>query len=164
MRWLNEQAPPPPSAPRIGAGYYLRDAELLATDDQGRPRYRVSAAFASQRLEDGAVELDEVGLLYAPTSELPWRLTATAGRMPPGGKLLQLLGDVVATAQDRGGVAATIRSDYLEVDTETYVAFTERPVEVVFDGGQLAATGLRAYLREGRLQLLSDVHGQFIPD
>ncbi len=151
-------------APRLAAGYYLQDAELLATDDSGRPRYRVTAAFASQRLDDGAVELDEVRLRYAPDSELPWLLTATAGRMPPGGKLLQLLGEVVATTQDRDGVPATIRTDYLEVDTGSYVAFTERPVEVVFGGGQLAAVGLRAFLREDRLQLLSEVHGQFIPD
>ncbi len=161
---LGETPRPRLSAPVIAPGFYMRDAELVATDDDGRTLYRVTAESATQRLADGEVELDEVKLVYNPRLQVPWQVTATTGQMPPSGKLLRLIGEVVAVTQDSDGIPATIRTDYLEVDPETYVAFTERPVDIEYDGARVTATGMRAFLKEDRLQLLSDVNGKFIPN
>lgn len=161
---LGETPRPRLAAPVIAPGFYMLDAELIATDDDGRTLYRVTAQSATQRLADGEVDLDEVALVYNPRLQVPWQVSATTGQMPPGGKLLRLLGEVVAVTQDSDGVPATIRTDYLEVDPETYVAFTERPVDIEYDGARVTAIGMRAFLKEDRLQLLSDVHGTFIPN
>ena len=50
-----------------------------------------------------------------------------------------------------------------ELDTETYIANTPRKVTIDYLQHRVFATGMRAYFKEDRLQLLSDVNGKFLP-
>lgn len=158
---LSEISPLPAGPPRLGTGYYLDDAELVSTGEDGRVLFRVWSKRATQRLADGAVELDEVRIEYEPGAEVPWDLRATAGRMPPDGKMLQLLGEVVAIAGE--APPTTIRTDYLELDPDSFVAYTDREVTIEHSDSRVQATGMRVFLKEDRLQLLSKVNGTFIP-
>jgi LPS export ABC transporter protein LptC len=74
-----------------------------------------------------------------------------------------LKGDVVARTKDDGSESMTIRTDYLELDTETYIADTEHKVTIDQSHNRIFATGMRAYFKEDRLQLLSNVNGNFVP-
>ncbi len=109
------------------------------------------------------MQLDQVEVQYAPDERVPWTLHADTGRMDADGDMLQLRGNVVAVARSEGGEAATIRTDYLEIDPDSLVAETPRVVNIEYAEGRITATGMRAYLREDRLQLLSNVHGTFAP-
>lgn len=149
--------------PRLGIGYYIDNAKLTGTGEDGRALYRVTARTASQSLEDGAVDLQDIEMTYGPANDIPWDLSANAGRIPPDAAIIQLSGDVVAVSREANAAPVIIRTDYLEIDPETYIARTERRVTVQHNGNTLLGTGLRAYFKEDRLQLMSDVNGKFVP-
>jgi lipopolysaccharide export system protein LptC len=56
-----------------------------------------------------------------------------------------------------------IRTDYLELDPEAYIARTERMVAVERDRDTLRARGMRVFLKQDRLQFSADVQGRFLP-
>ena len=148
---------------RLGAGYYLKDAELVGTGSNGEVLYRIQTRELKENAEDGAVDLTEVSLQYSPAAAVPWDLRADTGSMPPDSDILQLTGEVVAVTQENSGEPATIRTDYLEIDPQTFVAYTDRPVAIELSGGRILATGMRVFLKEDRLQLIADVTGTFTP-
>ncbi len=151
------------SGPRLSIGYYMNDARLSGTDDNGRILYHARAAIASQNFDDGTIDLQEVRVTYDPVTEIPWDLWADAGRIPRSGNIIELKGNVVAQSKDDGGEYMTIRTDYMELDTETYIAKTQHKVTIEHSNNKVFATGMRAYFKEDRLQLLSNVNGIFVP-
>jgi lipopolysaccharide export system protein LptC len=149
--------------PELGIGYYMKQAELVRIDENGRVLYRVQTDEATQRTRDGIIELDLVLVSYDPLTEVPWDLRADKGQILPDRNIIQLSGDVIA--KTRGEIQAPIRisTDYLELDTDTYTADTDREVTIDYTNNKIFATGLRAFLKEERLQLVSNVNGKFIP-
>ena len=151
--------------PSLGIGYYLSNAEITGTGPSGQVLYRVTALRASQSLDDSSVDLDRIKLIYTPEDGVSWDFQADEGRIPPDGTMVQFFGRVLALAGDAavGAAEARITTDYLEVDPETLVASTDSKVFIDYDGQQINGTGMRLYLEEDRLQLLSNVNGKFIP-
>jgi len=148
---------------RLGVGYYMQEPRLIGTGEDGRVLYRLSAASAQQTLADGIVNLSRVELRYEPAAVAPWDLRARRGQIPPDGKIIMLSGDVEATNQSDSAPPTRIRTDYLELIPDESVARTDRVVRIERGGDTLEAQGLRAFLKEDRLQLTSDVRGRFAP-
>jgi len=165
----------PQAAARLGLGYYVKDATLTGTGADGQILYRVTASAAEETLRDGTVTMQDVTVDYEPAAQIAWKLRADRGQIPPDRNIIQLTGDVVATteaAADKSSDAPKgrsrnapllIRTDYLELDPETYIARTERMVAVERSGDTLLARGMRVYLKQDRLQFQSDVRGRFLP-
>jgi LPS export ABC transporter protein LptC len=160
---LREGDKPGAQLRRLGTGYYLREAELVGTGDDGQVLYRIRTSELQQNPDDGAVTLADVALNYAPRAAVPWDVTANTGSMPPDSDILQLSGNVVALTREDSGEPAAIRTDYLEIDPQSFVAYTDRPVTIELSGDRIFATGMRVYLKEDRLQLMADVTGTFTP-
>jgi len=152
-----------PSSGRLGLGYYMTAAELIVTGEDGQTRYRVRTENARQNTESDTIILDQVFVEYDPLSSIPWDLRANTGHIPPERNIIELSGDVVAETHDESATPITIRTDFLELDTDTYVAETEHRVTIDYATNSVSATGLRAYFKEDRLQLLADVNGSFTP-
>jgi len=164
----------PPVTPRLGLGYYVKDARLTGTGPDGGILYRVTAAAAEQTLVDGTITMREVTVDYEPAGEVPWRLSANHGQIPPDRNIIELEGNVVAATAPIVNPAAPpksrtstapllIRTDYLELDPEAYIARTERMVAVERSRDTLLARGMRVYLKQDRLQFQSEVRGRFLP-
>ena len=162
---LPRDEPEPGEAPaaRAGIGYYLEQAELIATGDDGRVIYRLSADNAQQDLAAGGIELDRVELIYDALLEVDWQVRADRGSIPADGRILTLSGDVVAIAGREPEPPTAIRTDHLELDPEAYIASTDALVLIERPGGTIRARGLRLYLRDDRIQLLAEVEGRFNP-
>ncbi len=163
-----------PAGPRLALGYYLKDATLRGTGPDGQLLYRVTTTAAEQQLTDGTITLKDVTVDYAPAAEVPWRLTADHGQIPPDRNIIQLSGKVVATTdaaspattgarRGRNAAPLLIRTDYLELDPEAYVASTEHMVAVERSRDTLQSRGMRVYLKQDRLQFDSEVRGRFLP-
>lgn len=149
--------------PRMSIGYYMNRAHLIATGDDGHVLFRASARTASQDFDEGTINLQGVRVTYDPITDIPWTLQANSGKIPPDGKIIQLTGDVVARTKNDGKTAMIINTDYLELDTETYVANTEQKVAIEYTDNIVFATGMRAFFKEDRVQLISNVNGKFAP-
>jgi len=161
------------AGPRLGLGYYVRDAQLTGSGPDGGILYRVSAASAEQLLADGTITMQDVAVDYEPAAQVPWKLRADRGQIPPDRNIIELAGNVTATtapnpatagARSRSSAAPLlIRTDYLELDPEAYIARTERTVTVERDRDTFRARGMRVYLKQDRLQFSSEVRGRFLP-
>lgn len=169
-----------PAAAHLGFGYYVKDARLTGTGPDGQILYRVTTTAAEQVLADGTITMRNVTVDYEPAAQVPWKLRADRGQIPPDRNIIELLGNVVATteatavspavsqadaaAKGRTSTAPLlIRTDYLELDPEAYIARTERFVAVERDRDTLRARGMRVYLKQDRLQFNSEVRGRFLP-
>ena len=148
---------------RLGLGYYMTQAELIVTGEDGQTRYRVRTDNATQNTDNDTIELDKVYVEYDPLSDIPWDLRANSGHIPPERNIIELSGDVVAKTRDENESPITIRTDFLELNTDTYVAETEHRVTIDYATNSVSATGMRAFFKEDRLQLLADVNGSFTP-
>jgi len=149
--------------PRMSIGYYMNRAHLIATGDDGHVLFRASARTASQDFDEGTINLQGVRVTYDPVTDIPWAMQANNGKIPSDGNIIELTGDVVARTNNDGNTAMIINTDYLELDTETYVANTEQKVAIEYTSNVVFATGMRAFFKEDRVQLISNVNGNFAP-
>lgn len=158
---------PPETGLRTEQGYYIREGTMTGTGADGRILYRVTTQAARQNLDDGTISMQEVAVNYAPADEIPWDMRATRGQIPRDSNIIQLSGDVLVTsmvaAANHGQAPLMIRTDYLELDPDTYIATTNRHVAIERSRDTLHARGMRVYLKQDRVQLDSEVRGNFLP-
>ncbi len=157
-----QPAPAEPTAP-LDMGYYLRDARILGTGEDGRLLYEIEADYAEQRSDD-QIAFDNVRVEYAPDSEVPWSLSADQALITGDLQLLTLAGHVRAVSpQGLAGNETEIRTEWLELEPENYRAWTDRRVQIRVGERSLTATGMEALFRENRVSLQSNVNGKFVP-
>lgn len=174
--------------PRVGLGYYAKNAKLVSTGPDGQILYVVTTAAAEQVLTDGAISLRDVAVSYTPKTQVLWKLRAARGRIPPNRNIIELMGKVVATTEGalsrppnalnqtagppsppdastaaHASAGVLIRTDYLEFEPDAYLAQTQHRVRVERARDTLLARGMRVYLKEDRVQFQADVQGRFLP-
>ena len=144
-------------------GYYLKSARILGTDPEGNLLYEIRADRAEQTQSD-VVEFTDVNIRYSIDREVPWVVDADSATIRYDEPRVQLRGHVIArNEQGFGGNDTEIRTQYLELDPESYLAETEDRVQIRIGERSLTATGMRASLDENRLRLMSNVSGKFVP-
>jgi lipopolysaccharide export system protein LptC len=143
-------------------GYYLKGATLLGTNDQGRVFFRLEAESVTEDGERAALDLDSVRVEYHDNEDVSWQVSAARASAAQDQGYLELSGDVRLTNRvDAGTPATLIETEHLLLDPEAYLASTGEQVAVSIGDHRLAATGMKAYLKDDRLELESRVHGQF---
>lgn len=144
-------------------GFYLRDTRILGTGASGKLMYEIEADYAEQR-GDEQIAFDGVRVRYTTDSDVPWSLTADEALIAPQEQKLTLRGSVLARSdQGFAGDATVIRTEWLELEPEKYLARTDRRVHISIGDRSISATGMEASLLDNRLQLKSNVSGKFVP-
>ncbi len=160
---LDTKAPEQVTGGSLQQGYYLRSARILGTGENGQLLYEIEAEYAEQRGDD-QIAFDKVHIRYAPDSDIPWTVSADEALITGNLQHMTLSGHVLAVSK-RGfsGAVTEIRTDWLELDPENYLAQTDRRVQIRIGERSLTATGMEALFNENRLQLKSNVSGKFVP-
>lgn len=154
----------PARQPMPESGYYLREAVIDGMGEDGKRLYTLSAARIQQQVGDNSVRLDGVNLEYASADGEPWRLTADNGSIPAQGDRIELFGNVTIEEKLFAGPETTIvTTPKLDVDLRAQLATTNADVRIERGNYLLTAVGLRADLKDMKLTLQSEVHGQFLP-
>ena len=144
-------------------GYYLKSARILGTGPDGALLYEIQARHAEQ-LGDAEIAFTDVLINYSPASDVPWIVNADSALINQGQPLVRLRGHVRAISSEGfSGNDTEIRTDYLELDPEKYVAETDERVQIRIGARSLTATGMLASLKEDQLQLKANVNGVFVP-
>ncbi len=145
-------------------GYYLTDAEISGTDEDGRLLYRIWAGRAEERPDENRLFMSDVRVEYRPVEGVPWILTADAGEAPTDESYIDLRGAVeLANVPLDAGDATVIQTQALRFEPETFVASSDETVSLFLGAHRLDAVGIKVYLRDDRLELESSVHGEFSP-
>ncbi len=144
-------------------GYYLKQARILGTDADGTLLYEIEAEHAEQK-EDERIDFTDVRIRYSPDSEVPWTVNADEATLREGSPRISLRGHVVALSPGKQPEEETeIRTHYLELDPERYVAETNDRVQIRIGERSLTATGMLASLNDQKIELKSNVRGKIAP-
>jgi LPS export ABC transporter protein LptC len=170
---LVERSPAPTSndAQAEQSGYYLQDAIVTQTQQDGSVSLRLVASRIQQQRRDDSIALDTVRVNYYQSNsgsksgqspQREWLLNARQGLVPANFRVVQLFGDVVLRPAD-AQPEAFLRVDALAVDTQTNVAYSlASPVRVRFGSHEMVVKNFRADLDSENIRLES-VHGRFDP-
>ena len=143
-------------------GYYLRDAAIVGTGEDGSALYRIQAASAVERPDDQRLLLSDVTVEYQSEVNVPWVLTAAGGEAFLDQTYLDFNGEVELTRSGDDDLRPmVIRTMTLRLEPESFEVHTESPVILIIGGERLDAVGLNANLKAESLALESSVHGVF---
>jgi lipopolysaccharide export system protein LptC len=143
-------------------GYYLHGARLTGTDDEGRVAYRVHADSLEEQGVAEGLAMSGVRVVYTPADDVAWVIEAAEGSGPRDGSHLELDGGVQVRNQPADGAEPTvITTTNVRFEPGASLLVTDAPIEIRAGGWQVAATGLRAHLKDDKLELESKVHGTF---
>ena len=142
-------------------GYYLKSARILGTGEDGSLLYEIDAAYAEQEAKD-RIEFTEVRIRYSPQSDVPWVVHADKATLREGSPRIALRGHVRALGNS-GDDETEIRTQYLELDPERFVAETDERVQIRIGARSLTATGMLESLNENKVELKSNVRGKIAP-
>jgi LPS export ABC transporter protein LptC len=147
-------------------GYYLKDAVILRTRDDGSPGVELIARRIQQRLSrqdrGEAITMESVRVNYFGKEDWKWALTAQTGLVPANSRIVQLEGDVELRSLETN-TNASLRTEELSIDTEKNIAYSTRsPVHMRFGQHSMIVKNLRADLTSEKLRL-ETVNGRFDP-
>ena len=144
-------------------GYYLKSARILGTGEDGNLLYEIQAEHAEQQDQE-RVNFTTVSIKYSPASDVPWSVNADTATIEGSGSRVLLRGHVRAVSSEGfSGNDTEIRTQYLELDPEAYLAETDHRVQIRIGARSLTATGMLASLKDNTLELKSNVSGKFVP-
>ncbi len=152
-----------PSLDASHRGYYLKAARILGTAPDGSLLYELEAAEAEQ-LDADRIAFTDVHLDYSPQSDVPWSVDADLATIHADEQVLLLEGHVRAISREGfSGNDTEIRTEYLEIYPEEFLAETDERVQIRIGQRSLTATGMLASLQDNQLKLKSNVRGKFAP-
>jgi LPS export ABC transporter protein LptC len=157
--------PQQPTPPAQDLGYGARDAQLIETGPDGRPKYTLNAASIEQHPQDDSVELHTVHMIVNDDQGNRWTVDAQRGDIAHGGEDIDLTGDVHIDGLLPGTQEpADISSEHVSLNTQTDVITSAEPVTLAWGASRLIHTvGIMASLKDSHVKLESDVHGIFQP-
>lgn len=159
--WADDAAPPPVDA--LNRGYYLKSARILGTAENGDLLYEIEAKRAEQQ-SDKRIEFTDVRIRYSPDSNIPWTVNADEATLREDSPRIILRGHVRATSVgDTDDDETEIRTQYLELDPDRFVAETDQRVQIRVGARSLTATGMLASLKDDRIELKSNIRGKIAP-
>jgi lipopolysaccharide export system protein LptC len=145
------------------SGYYLKSARILGTGEDGRLLYELQAREAEQ-VGSNRVTFTDVQIKYSPQSDVPWSVNADTATIYADEQRVQLEGHVSAVSRAGfSGNETEIRTQYLDVYPEEFLAETDDRVQIRIGERSLTATGMLASLRDNQVKLKSNVRGKFAP-
>lgn len=93
----------------------------------------------------------------------PWHLTAEQGRINQNGEQVTLQNNVQAQQQSATQGLIELLTSELHLHTVRQYAETDKAVKMRAQQGQLDTLGMKAFLSEDRIELLSEVRGIYEP-
>jgi lipopolysaccharide export system protein LptC len=140
--------------------FYVINAKTVQYQVDGKLHYEMT----TDRLKH--VKATDITLLTTPNldlyrgSDLPWHVRSERGEVAPQGQEVELIDKVRVERTDAKGRPTILTTSRLTVFPEKEYAQTQQAVRIDAANGVTTAQGMKAYLNDGRMLLLSNVRGQ----
>ncbi|WP_434679774.1 LPS export ABC transporter periplasmic protein LptC [Pseudomonas sp. R1-18] len=141
--------------------FYAINARSVQYLPDGKMQYEMTA----DKVEH--VKATDVTLLTTPDLQMyrgtafPWHIQSERGEVSPGGEEVELIDAVRIARTDEKKRTTIITSSRMTVFPQKQYAQTQQVVRIDAGGGATTAKGMKAYLNDGRMDLLSNVRGQY---
>ncbi|MFI8745367.1 LPS export ABC transporter periplasmic protein LptC [Pseudomonas sp. NPDC077186] len=140
--------------------FYVLGARTVQFQDDGKLHYRMTADKLEHIKSTDITLVDTPKLDLYRGNELPWKVTSQRAEVSPGGVEVELIDKVRIARTDAKGRPTIITSSRMTVIPDKEYAQTQQAVRIVAANGVTTAQGMKAYLNDGRMLLLSNVRGQ----
>ena len=146
------------------ADYYVEKFTSTTMDENGFPHRRVSADFMAHFPDTDTHELSKPYMVMYREASEPWHVRSERGWISSNGDVLLLLGKVHIWRNDSTGKRQMdIRTEDMRVLPNTNYGETDKLVIITSPGSESRGVGMRAFLDQSRLELLSQVHTLYDP-
>ena len=141
--------------------YYATNAHSVQYLPDGKLQYEMTA----DKVEH--VKASDITLLTQPDLQMyrgtafPWHVQSERGEVNPGGTEVELIDSVRIARTDEKNRQTLITTSRMTVFPQKQYAQTQQAVRIEGAGGVTTAKGMKAYLNDGRMNLLSNVRGQY---
>ncbi|MDD0972767.1 LPS export ABC transporter periplasmic protein LptC [Pseudomonas fontis] len=141
--------------------YYAINAHSVQFLPDGKLQYEMTA----DKVEH--LKASEVTLLTTPDLQMyrgtpyPWHVQSVRGEVNPDGSEVELIDSVRIARTDDKDRTTIITSSRMTVFPQKQYAQTEQDVRIDGAGGVTTGKGMKAYLKDSRINLLSNVRGQY---
>lgn len=144
-------------------GYFLKNAVLTDFDESGNPSIRLQAERIDQIDHGPEVTLSNVRVDYQAPNGQNWDLVGDRGLIEPGGKIVDVTGNVVLQGDSTAHVGtAIVHSQALSYNVPDSIVTTQEDVRVEFGAHTLTGHGLKANIKLRTLHM-DKVNGRFQP-
>lgn len=166
LRWVESSLREPASAESQDPVLTIERFRAVRLNVAGVREYVVEAPRLWQLPGQGGIGIERPTLdWYQPDGQIrEWRLQADQGWVAADNQSLRLEGEVVMNrGSESGKPPVTVATRDVLVRLDERRAETAAPARATTPAGELRAIGLRAFLDEERLELLSEVRGVYEP-
>jgi LPS export ABC transporter protein LptC len=140
--------------------YYLRNAVITETQQDGSLSMRLAAARIEMQPVNDDLSMQDVHVNYHQSAEQQWSLEAERGFKSGDSPIVELTGDVQVRPVD-GGEADVLQAEQLAIDTQNDVAYsTSSPVRIRYGHHALQVESFRFDMNAEKLQMKS-IRGRY---
>jgi lipopolysaccharide export system protein LptC len=155
---LNTEPPKRAEGSQRRPDYYVENFTATTLDESGFPTRRLDAAYMAHYPETDTHELADPYLVLFAELATPWHVRSERGWLSPDGDEMLLIGKVHIWRNDTSGDRQVdIRTENLRVLPGTEYGETDEQVVITTPSGESRGVGMRAWMGESRLELLSQV-------
>lgn len=148
--------------PRHDMDYFLTNFHATVMNKDGVPHYILKGTRLEHFPDDGSVDitLPTIDLYRNKLKLSPWKINSEQARIVNKGELIYLNGKVsMLRPATKSEPEIRLDTSNLTIKTDLDYAETRDAVYIQTQKHHIKATGMRVYLEEGRLELLSEVDG-----
>jgi lipopolysaccharide export system protein LptC len=134
--------------------WYWQNASFWNYDLEGRLQQEATASDAKYFGEEDIIYLTDPRITTHSDSESPWYTRSERGQVRHKHDIIELSQDVQIR---KGDGEIDIRTERLVLTRSKDMAETDAPISIIGDTGRTDAVGMRAFLKQEKIELLSKV-------
>lgn len=144
---------------------YMEDVTAVFMDQFGKPKMKIVTPKLTHYLNDDTTQLTDPQLTLYRKSPVPWYVTSHYAKATHGIDNVDFREDVtIHHPADANMPATIIKAPTLIVHPTSETAETNEEIELIQPNITVRATGMRANMNSGSIQLLSHAKGEYVPD
>lgn len=147
------------SSPKID--FYATNSVTDQYDSQGKLDYHMTSVRIERMTDTSISYVTLPSILLYKGKEQPWDITSKRAEVSADGDEIEFITDVVIKRTDEKMRPIEITSTNMTAYLSKEYAHTTQPVNIASAQGTTNAVGMNAFLKEGKIELLSRVRGQY---
>ena len=140
--------------------FYVTGASTQQYQADGKLHYAMTASKLEHLKASDITLVEKPDLHLYRGSQYPWHVRSEKGEVGPEGKQVELIDQVRIARTDAKNRPTVITSSRMTVFPDEEYAQTGQAVRIEAANGVTTAQGMKAYMNDGKISLLSNVRGQ----
>ena len=147
---------------QTASDFFLEGVTTTVMHKNGKPDYQMTADHVTHFPGKDQVKLDKVNFKLFQTSQSVWSASAQQGIVENRAGIIHLKNKVVLhRPQTKTSEAITLTTSELHIFSKKDLAETQAKVQIKSGNNQIDAVGMRLFLDEGRMELLSSIRTRY---